>query len=526
VVALTSAPTQRRSGRAGVELADYATRRAELSVTEPLSAGFLRVDGSAFATNGFYNLAAGTRGAVDRPLASDHQLAQVSWNQALTSDTQATVMGRIFSEHRNNGTALQQNDADTKFVSAALSGAPRADFSWNSVAYVQQQSFSSFFSSVSADRMTETPANNQFDVPASAAGASYTATWREDQSSTTAGTDLRWVKGETREQFLYQTGRFTRGRFAGGAQGFAGAFVHHRRDWAQQWSASIDLRLDYWKNYDGHTREYDLTSGASTLNASYHDQSGWQFSPRLGVVWQPDSAVRVRSAVYRAFRLPTLNEYYRPFRVGNVNTLANAALTPETLDGAEMGIDFTANTLKLSVTAFANQFEHAVGNITLSSTPAAVTRQRQNIDEVRIRGLELSAQWTPIQSVELRAGYILDDAHVGVAHAQPTLVGHRLAEVPRQTMTGSVQWTAPTGTRASVAARYVSAQFDDDENLLTLAPATTVDVRLEHRFGRYLETFAALENALDAKVQTSRSTAGLFTYNTPRMARGGVRIAW
>ena len=45
--------------------------------------------------------------------------------------------------------------------------------------------------------------------------------------------------------------------------------------------------------------------------------------------------VTLRAAAYRGCALPTLNELYRPFRVGADATAANAALDPERLSGAE-----------------------------------------------------------------------------------------------------------------------------------------------------------------------------------------------
>ena len=49
----------------------------------------------------------------------------------------------------------------------------------------------------------------------------------------------------------------------------------------------------------------------------------------------------LRAAAYSGFRLPTLNELYRPFAVFPVTTNANAALLPERLEGWEAGIDLT-----------------------------------------------------------------------------------------------------------------------------------------------------------------------------------------
>jgi hypothetical protein len=35
-----------------------------------------------------------------------------------------------------------------------------------------------------------------------------------------------------------------------------------------------------------------------------------------------------------------------------------------------------------------------------------------------------------------------------------------------------------------------------------------------------------VENVFDAEVETSRSAAGLVSYDGPRWVRGGVRVAW
>src|SRR3546814_12184722 len=68
--------------------------------------------------------------------------------------------------------------------------------------------------------------------------------------------------------------------------------------------------------------------------------------------------------------------------------LANAALRNERLKGYEAGIDLApAHDIALSLTLFDNRVEHAVANVTLTPT----LRQRQNIDAVEARGVELSA---------------------------------------------------------------------------------------------------------------------------------------
>ena len=48
----------------------------------------------------------------------------------------------------------------------------------------------------------------------------------------------------------------------------------------------------------------------------------------------------LRSAAYLGWRMPTLNELFRPFRAGADATAANPSLDPERLAGAEAGVDY------------------------------------------------------------------------------------------------------------------------------------------------------------------------------------------
>lgn len=525
---ITTPPASARRLRLAAEAGSFGTRRGELGLTVPAgrNGAALRLDARAFDTDGTYSLAAASRGTVDRPLDSMHRLVQAGWRQPLARGLTGTLTARWFEEERGNGTPLQRNRTREAFASFALEGEPRPDFAWQALAYGQGGSLASYFTGVNAARSAETPANDQFDVPSTAAGAALTFVRRDGDARSTAGLDVRAVRGETREDFLFTAGRFTRRRFAGGAQTLAGVFAHHDRPLTAQVRASLDLRLDRWENRGGHRRELDLVTGAATRDETYADGFGWAFSPGAGVVWHPAEAVRVRGAVYRAFRQPTLNEYYRPFRVGNVSTEANPALALETLHGAEAGVEWTAGGLRLELGGFVTELADAVGNITLSRTPTAVSRQRQNLETVRVRGAEFSATWTPRSGLVLRADYLLNDARVAAAGAQPALVGRRLAQVPRHTFCAGAEAALPFDVHATAQLRRISVQFEDDENLLPLAAATTVDLRLARRFGPRTEVSIAVENLFDATVETSRSADGLVTRDTGRWVRAGLRVDW
>ncbi|MDB6168284.1 MAG: cirA 5 [Verrucomicrobia bacterium] len=516
----------RRAGSVVVQAGELGTQSAEVRLSENAASGTLGVDARHFETEGFYPIEAARRGPVDRRLSSEHRLLNLSWNGPVSETIDASATVRWFEENRGNGTALQRNDSKEGFVSLGLKGAPGPATAWSATAYFQDQSFSSFFSSVNAARTAETPANDQYDVPAKAAGAAWSGSWRRKSSTTTVGADVRWVEGETREYFLYALDRFTRRRIAGGEQVFSGVFAHHDHALTPTLDATAELRADLWQNTGGHRQETDLASGASVRDDRFASRRGTELNPQLGLSWRFFEGWRARAAVYRAFRVPTLNEYYRPFRVGIINTEANPGLKEESLLGGEVGVEFRARAIHLGATIFRNDLHEAVGNVTLSSTPSLISRQRQNLDLVRVQGAELSGEWTPAGALTFRIDCLVSNARVERATVQPALEHRRLAEVPRQTVVAAIEWKPAPTWRLGARWRHTGDQFEDDENQLVLAPATTVDVRVSHFLGRRWEIFGAVENLADARIETGRSNDNLPSVGSPRLARAGVRCGW
>ena len=529
-LALTSRPLTEPDGSLAINGGDFSTYLGETSLTQTLANGSaVRLDAAAFSTDGFYTVGPDQRRAIDRRLDSEFQLVQFTWKQPLQSDIFLQISARGFREDRGNGTPLQQNATREGLVSIIIARDPSAGPHWSAVLYGQRQDFNSYFTSVDALRQSETPANDQYSVPSSAAGAAFTVNWSHSGSArTSAGVDARWVEGETREEYLYSTSRFTRRRFAGGAQVFAGIFASHDRPLIAGWRGSIAARIDRWSNRDGHRREINLLTGAAVRNDRFSTDSGTEFSPRLGVNGPlfGNHALHGRAAVYHAFRVPTLNEYHRPFRVRNVNTEANPALSRESVDGGEIGIDFNPGAFRLSLTGFFNELNDAVANVTLSSTPSLVSRQRQNLDVILVRGFEAGAEWQALPSLTLRTDLLINDTRVEKASAQPSLTGLKLAQVPRHTLTAGASWFLSSALSLEVRIRSVASQFEDDENTLRLASFTVTDLQAAYRVNSGLTLTAAIENAFDRDIETGRSSDGLVTLDGPRRLRGGLRWEW
>jgi outer membrane receptor protein involved in Fe transport len=535
VVQLVSASPQ--PGTTGVQVAggSHSLGSAEFVAAEETRIGVVEIAGRAFTTDGFRIVAPENRGEVDIPASQLHRWLSARLLAKAGADTEVIATARFFRENRGNGTALQMNDSRDALGSIVVNHHPSGGVQWTATAFIQDQDFSSTFSSVNATRTAETPASDQFSVPSKAWGIAWVAMIDSGRSgTTTTGFDFRSVKGETNEDSSFSNGAFTRRRVAGGEQRIGGVFALYSMTLSDSVRIVGGLRADRWTDSDGFRRETLIASGVVTRNDSYAKRDDWEWSPSVGIIWSANEELRVRASAQRAFRRPTLNELYRPFRVGAFITEANPGLRTETVDTVEAGVEFARGPLVASATLFHHDLHDAVANVTVVHGPGTFPdfgfipaggagRRRLNLDRVVVQGAELSAKVSLGNSVTLSAEYLFSDARVRRGNPDPSLDGKTLAQVPRHNATLSLEWRGPAGLIVAPRLRAFSRQFEDDENLLSLAGGVVADVFVSIPIRDRIELFLLAENMGDARVETGRSATGVVNTGTPRVIQVGVR---
>jgi len=520
------------TGRVVATLGEFGTRAVNLvgTIADGSGANAFRLDASAAATDGPRLVL--DPGPVDQPADSETQRAQLTWARRINDSVTLTTAARLWREERGNGTPYQRNASREAFASATLAGTPATGLGWSATLYGQDQDFRSTFSAVNATRTAETPASDQYAVPATAAGTALQFTFGDPAdlavgtgSITTLGLDARHVDGESREFFFFNGSAFTRERRSGGAQTVAGLFASHARPLAADLTFTSGLRLDATRRTAGFRRETNRTSGAVLLDQRYPDRDDLALNPSLGLAWRATKQLTARAAAYTAYRTPTLNELYRPFRVGPTTTRANPTLDPETLLGGELGLDWTstAGRYGLRATVFQNDLDGAIANVTLNPT----TRERRNLDSTRVRGLEFGGHWQALPSLRFEADYLLSDARVlSGGPAASALDGRRLAQVPRHTLSTGVSWQATRALALDLRARTTSAQWEDDLNTLNLAHSTRLDLAARYELTTRWQITVAVENLLDAKTQTGRTSTSVINLAPPRRTRVELSYEW
>lgn len=494
---------------------------------EPFS---LAVFADRFETGGYPVLQRDQRGPVDTSADAESWVWQSRLGWTLDEQTQLTVSASGFDEGRNNGTRLTHNASEGQDFSMALDRfIPTLDASVRVQGYLQRRKFRSTFSAVNADRTEETLALDQFDVPANAAGGSVV--WSQafgDAHRLVGGVDVRWIEGETNENFLRVGDEFTRFRNAGGRQFFAGAFLEETWRVNEAVKVVAGGRVDYWRQFDGARTERDRITGATLRAEDFGEQDAVSPNGRLGLSAQLTRTLRARGAAYSGFRAPTLNELYRPFRVGNDITEANAALEPERLYGAEIGVEWEpVERFSFSLTGFYAQLHDAVGNVTIGEGPGSfdpggfvpaggVLRQRRNLDRVEVPGFEAKVIWEMAADWRLRLQYLRTHSTVARATEAPQIEGRLLAQAPEDVAVAALEWT-PGRWQFTAQGRYVGRQFEDDLNTLRLAPFATVDVALGYDFNDHLTGTFRVENLFDTESEVGKTAGGLVSIGAPRL---------
>jgi len=490
----------------------------------------LSVFAEHFSTGGYPVLQSNQRGPVDRDAESNSNLLHFGTEIAVDADTSLKMQARGFHEERGNGTIFTRNKTTGADASAVLTKKlPELSAELRLASYYQRRNFHSTFSSVNAARDLETPALDQFDVPAQAAGGSIVWTMAfAEEHALTLGADARWIEGETNESFRFIGNDFTRLRNAGGEQLFVGTFAENRWKVSPALTLVGGLRLDHWQLADGTRNEFDRTTGTSTLIARFPDRDGYSLNGRLGTIANITDRVTLRAAAYTGFRVPTLNELYRPFRVGNAVTEANPALEPERLVGGEVGVEWRPlKPLRLGATAFYNRLENAIGNITLGFGPGmfdpggfipagGVLRQRRNIDLVTAPGFEFSSDWQVAAPFFLRISYLFTQPTIERA-SESALVGRLLGQTPEHVVTAAAEWRPSAKWLLSAQTRYSGRQFEDDQNAIVLAPFFTVDAAIFYDLSDKLSAGVKIENLFNAEIETGKSPDGLVSIGAPRL---------
>lgn len=511
------------------ELGSRSSLAAEGLVAEQVGSGFLSVSGRAARSDGFTPILEPSRGSADRPAPYRNGSARFRWVAPITAGTELQASLSTFTDRRERGLAFTTNS--TKGTDLSLRAVSRGALPWSGLVYVQSRNFESSFASAGPSRSAASRVSLQYDVPGDAVGWSAEIRPRLGRRiELRIGSDGRRMLGKSREYANYVANAPMRQREAGGETAHDGLFAElSRQDSGLTLTAAG--RIDHWRIQDGRLVERNLSNGAVTTNQSYADRTGWRPTGRLGASLAIDEGLNIRGAAYAGWRLPTLNELFRPFRVGPDATAANPLLKPERLRGVEAGADWNADEWRASATFFSNRLIDPIANVTLGSgpgvfpgvgfvAPGGAYRQRQNLRAIDAAGVEASAGWSK-GPWSLTGSASMTRARV---RAGGLLNGRRPAQSPSLSASASAAWEGRAASAAMIV-HYEGRRFEDDLNLQSLAPALTMDAAAGLPLRGRISLTARAENLFNQKRVAAVTGDGTRERSTPRTLWIGLRLA-
>lgn len=480
------------------------------ALTADLGGGFLTVSGRWDRSDGFFTTPDAQRVSASVPAQND------GWSlgaRAVVPVGGAELQARVLLFRDERTLRFAGADSTSEGQDASLRLIVPGDWALEALAYVQARNFSNIVVSAATFR----PTLDQRNTPSTGLGGKIEVRPPVGEAGLVRlGADLRLAEGAMFETgFNAGTGLVTARRRAGGRQLGAGVFAE--ADWTfGDLVLTAGARLDHWAVRNGRF-ESRTGAGDVTVDSRFADRSDWRASGRAGALWRVTPALSVRGAAYSNFRLPTLNELYRPFVVFPVTTEANAALGPERLEGVEAGLSFAPlSSVRLEATLFDNRLADAIANVTVARN----LRQRRNVEAISARGLELSGA-LGLGEFDLSGSWAWSRSRVRAPGT--VLDGLRPSQVPEHVVSATVGWRPAAGAQLSATVRHVGTQYEDDLETDELPAATTLDLFGRAEVWRGISVVARAENLFDAAVVT-RNAGGSIDLGTPRILWLGLRV--
>ncbi len=258
-----------------------------------------------------------------------------------------------------------------------------------------------------------------------------------------------------------------------------GLYVQDQISFAPQWKALAGVRYDRF----GQSSDNRLPGQAD------FSRTDTTWSPRLGLVWQPDGVQSYYASVSRS---------YQPSGEMFALTAANADIQPERSTNYEIGGKWDLLDGRATATASLFQLERTG----IKSTDPARPTVLIPIGTQRTRGLELSLSGELRPGTQATVSYAYLDARVTestTTDAGQPVQGKRATITPRNALSAWVTQALGADWSVGGGVNYVGARFANPGNTVTLPGYTVVDAMAQYRIGRATTLQLNLRNLFDRR---------------------------
>ena len=385
-------------------------------------------------------------------------------------------------------------------------------------------------------------------------GVQYTKNIKGLVDQVIIGFDGRNVSGSNLANNFGSTGTNQMINYSKGQQNFYG-LLGQLKSKAQSFplETTLSARLDYWSSQTPNYFNQNPTTG-STAYQNVPNQSKTMLNPTLGLLYQMNSNWDLRSAAYRAFHAPGMNNTLRTYGSSSGWTFANPNLTPETMTGYEFGTDYRWKSGFAQLTFFNNYIQNAVATYRLSTsstTDQALAQQlcngtgtwtgqstygvcnsssisyytnQQNLLSQGIESqyhLDISPKWT----IDLNYAYTQTKLTMSTT-SDP--INKQVGGVPRNIAGAGLTYYPAPKASITTTIRYVGTSWLNTTNTLIVPSYAVVGLRANYELQKNIAMFASVVNLFNRQYITfgSGASATSYTNGMPQSFNVGAKVTF
>ena len=385
-------------------------------------------------------------------------------------------------------------------------------------------------------------------------GAQYIKNLNNLIDQVVVGFDARNISGSNFANNFSTSGANIMTNYAKGQQNFYGLLGQIKsKANSIPLETTLSARWDYWNS---ETSSYYNQTASGTANQAVPNQSKSMLNPTLGLLYQAGKNWDLRSAAYRAFHAPGMNNTLRTYGSDRGWTFSNPNLTPETMTGYEFGTDYRWKSGFSQLTFFNNYIQNAVARYTLnpnSSTDQAIAQTQcsssaawtgtsdtygvcngakslnyyTNKQNLLSQGIETQFHHdiNPDWALDLNYAYTQTKLTMS-ATSDPA--NKQVGGVPRNIAGASITYYPIPKASITTMLRYVGSSWMNTRNTLIVPSYTIVGLRANYEINRNVVMFASAVNLFNRQFITfgTGSTAVDYTQGIPQSFNLGTKITF
>lgn len=269
----------------------------------------------------------------------------------------------------------------------------------------------------------------------------------------------------------------------------------------QAMTLTLGLRHEQWRAFSGAK-----TNTVTTL--AYPERKENFFSPKLSLAWVATEEWLLRGSLSRAARFPTVTELFQGTITGTSITNNDPNLKPEKILAGELAaerdLDGAGN---LRISLFQDNVNDYLTRQTNTTVVPSVTNI-QNVDKVRIRGVETSMQRRNafMKGLDLTGSVTFADPEILTNNKNPASVGKQMIRIPDWRATLVATWHASETMDFTLAGRYSGRQFNLLDNTDTndgvyggVSKFLVMDAKFNYRLDKNISLSVGVDNLNNEK---------------------------